>query len=354
MKITATRSYKQHLPLKRPYSIARSTISSVEIVFLEVELANGMVGIGSSSTDVDVVGEHADDTLANLTQGLDEWLVGKDIRRFLALIEDCRGAYPLQPGTQAAVDLALHDAFCQWIGMPVVDFYGRRHLKLPTSITIGIKGVEESLVEAREYLDRGFRVLKVKTGLDAELDAERVLKLRERFGQHVAIRVDANTGYDLNQLRTFLERTEGAAIELIEQPLPPGLERQLLELPPATRKKLAADESLKNARSAIELCADEPYGIFNIKLMKCGGIVGALEIANIAKQVGNELFWGCNDESIASITAALHVAFACSHTRYIDLDGSLDLASDQVAGGFVLSDGYMHLVDRPGLGIYKR
>jgi L-alanine-DL-glutamate epimerase-like enolase superfamily enzyme len=85
--------------------------------------------------------------------------------------------------------------------------------------------------------------------------------------------------------------------------------------------------------------------------MKCGGMSGALEIANIAKNAGISLFWGCNDESIISITAALHAAYACPNTRYIDLDGSFDLAEDVVTGGFQLRDGSLHLTGQSGLGL---
>jgi L-alanine-DL-glutamate epimerase-like enolase superfamily enzyme len=84
--------------------------------------------------------------------------------------------------------------------------------------------------------------------------------------------------------------------------------------------------------------------------MKCGGLKGAFEIANIAQQAGISLFWGCNDESIISITAALHAAYACSNTRYIDLDGSLDLAEDIVKGGFEIRDGLMLPNEKPGFG----
>jgi L-alanine-DL-glutamate epimerase and related enzymes of enolase superfamily len=354
MNITAVRHYKRHLALRRPYTIARSTISAVEIVFLEVHLAGGLVGIGSSSTDQDVVGESADDTLANLETRAAELLVGKDIRTFQGLIGEVRGLFPLHPGTQAAIDLALHDAFCQWIGIPVADFYGRQHHRLPTSVTIGIKGVDETLQEAQEYRQLGFRVLKVKTGLDVAEDVERLVKLRERFGNHFAIRVDANTGYDLERLKAFMKVTDGLDVELVEQPLPPGNEEAIGTLPGEIRSRLAADESLKDASSALRLCHGMPYGIFNIKLMKCGGIMGALEIATIARQAGISLFWGCNDESAASISAALHAAFACPHTRYIDLDGSLDLAEDFVDGGFILEDGCMRLPEAAGLGIKKR
>jgi L-alanine-DL-glutamate epimerase-like enolase superfamily enzyme len=94
-------------------------------------------------------------------------------------------------------------------------------------------------------------------------------------------------------------------------------------------------------------------GIFNIKLMKCGGISQGLKIADIGLHENIDLFWGCNDESIVSITAALHLAFACSNTKYIDLDGSLDLARDVVKGGFILKDGIMTCSDKPGLGVER-
>ncbi|MCB0841538.1 MAG: dipeptide epimerase, partial [Bacteroidetes bacterium] len=94
-------------------------------------------------------------------------------------------------------------------------------------------------------------------------------------------------------------------------------------------------------------------GIFNIKLMKCGGIHQALRIAEVARLAHCDLMWGCNDESIVSIAAGLHVAFSCPHTKYIDLDGSLDLATDVVSGGFVIREGVMYLTDKAGLGVTK-
>ena len=62
--------------------------------------------------------------------------------------------------------------------------------------------------------------------------------------------------------------------------------------------------------------------------------------------------WGCMDESRISIAAALHAAYACPATRYLDLDGSFDLSRDPASGGFVLDDkGYLHVCDAPGLGV---
>lgn len=60
--------------------------------------------------------------------------------------------------------------------------------------------------------------------------------------------------------------------------------------------------------------------------------------------------WGCNDESVVSIAVAPHATYACPQTRYLDLDGSFDLARDHATGGFVVEEGRLRLLDRPDLG----
>jgi len=47
------------------------------------------------------------------------------------------------------------------------------------------------------------------------------------------------------------------------------------------------------------------------------------------------------------------VAYSCPNTEFLDLDGSFDLAEDLFRGGFVLRDGFMHLVGNAGLGVDK-
>ena len=354
MRIKSVRAYLKNLALTKPYTIAYQTTSDVENVFLEIELDNGMVGIGAANPSPDVVGESPEQALQNL-QG--EWvtsLVGKDIQLFMGLISEAHQQFPKAPGTLAALDIALHDAFGQYLGVPIVQFYGQKIHSLPTSVTIGIMNVADTLAEAADYYQQGFRVLKVKTGLNVTEDIERIIKLRETYHTEFTIRVDANQGYSTPDLQRFIAATTKASVELIEQPLPVGQELELVELPNDIRQLLAADESLKGPKAALHLAQQpQPFGIYNIKLMKCGGIRAALDIATIAEPARISLFWGCNDESRVSITAALHAAFACPHTRYIDLDGSLDLAEDVVSGGFIIENGYMRPTGGSGLGLVR-
>jgi L-alanine-DL-glutamate epimerase-like enolase superfamily enzyme len=351
MKIVAIRSFIKHMALKKPYTIAYNTYTDVSIVFTEIKLDNGIIGIGSASPAEDVVGESPVQTLANLESDFVQQFVGRDIRTFQKIISEVQKHFQHLPGTQAALDIALHDAFGKWAGISVAEFYGIQSGPLKTSVTIGIKNTAETMADAAEYFAQGFDVFKIKTGLAVDEDIERVLLLHEKYGNKINIRVDANQGYTLSKLTKFINATEKIGLQLIEQPLPVGKETDLLLLDQQKRNKLAADESLHNAKAAIELASvNHPFGIYNIKLMKCGGILGAREIANIAKPAGISLFWGCNDESIISITAALHVAYSCPHTQYLDLDGSFDLAEDMVKGGFETKNGLLTTNKQPGLG----
>lgn len=353
MKIASIQAWRENLPLKKPYTIAYKTITDTELIFLEVALENGIVGYGASNPFPEVVGETAEATVSNLQSDIIQNFKGRDINLFQQLIDETEEQFPRQPGTLAAIDIALHDAFTKHLGISVVDFYGKKIEALPTSVTIGIKGVGETVEEANEYKASGFRVLKIKTGNNVDEDIERVRKLKETFGSHFVIRVDANQGYSIEELKGFMQATQGI-VEIIEQPLKVGLEKQLQQLEADQRKSLVADESLLTASDAFALShSPKPYGVYNIKLMKCGGIKAAKEIAIIAKRAGIDLFWGCNDESIISIAAALHTAYSCSNTKYLDLDGSFDLSKDIVEGGFLLQDGYLHHLNKPGLGFIK-
>lgn len=355
MKIRSIKTWLENLPLTKPYTIAYKTTTHTEIVFLEITLENGVTGLGASNPFEDVVGETPADAFHNLHSAIvTELLVGKDIRTFQHLIASAGKLFPHLPGTLAAIDIALHDAFCKFLGISVLDFYGQQQEALPTSVTIGIKPADEMVEEARGYQRLGFRRLKIKTGLDVDADIERVLRLHADFGKQMLIRVDANQGYDVPALQKFINATNKIGLELIEQPMKAGREPELAVFPEADRKLLVADECLLDAGSAIKLAQmPQPYGVFNIKLMKCGGILGARQIATIAEPAGINLFWGCNDESIVSITAALHVAYSCSNTRFLDLDGSFDLSKDLVEGGFLLKDGYMYVRPEPGLGLTR-
>ncbi len=352
MKIRKIKVWLKDLGNKRPYTIAFKTVNDVASAFVYLELENGVYGMGSGNPSQQVVGESLDDTMAALEEENTSFLIGRNINEFYTLLKEVQEKLPKTPAARAALDIALHDAFTKHLGIPLGVFLGQEIKSLPTSVTIGIKNVEDTIEEAREYQGLGFRILKVKTGHDVDIDIERMARLHETFGSGMLVRVDANQGYTRDDLIKFYEKTRSFGIELIEQPIPMREIDLMKSLPVEVKNLIAADESLQSPRDAFIL-ADSPYacGIFNIKLMKSGGIFPARQIAQVAEVSGTDLMWGCNDESATSICAALHTALSFRNTKYLDLDGSLDLVVDAVKGGFIIEDGYMRISDAPGLGV---
>lgn len=338
----------------KPYTIAFKTVDDVRNAFVEITLDNGIKGIGSGNPSEYVVGESLAQCIEALQEKNLEFLLGRDIYEIAQLHYEVLQKLPKNPSARAALDIALYDVFTKHLGIPLVKFLGQKIKALPTSNTIGIKNVEETVKEAGEYIKNGFKILKVKLGKNLEEDIERLVKIREKHGNDVVIRIDANQGYTVDQTIDFYSRTQHLNIELIEQPLPAKAVQEMKSLPDEIKYVIAADESLITPKDAMELVRPPVASkIFNIKLMKCGGPSQALKIADIASYENVDLFWGCNDESIVSITAALHTAFSCANTKYIDLDGSLDLGNDVVRGGFILKDGMMSCADKPGLGVER-
>ncbi len=352
MKITRVEAWKESVPLSRPYTIAFKTVSTVDLYFARLVTDAGVEGLGSAAPTEDITGETSEASAAALTEAGPAHLEGRDPRRLGTLTRLLKTHLRATPAARAALDMALYDLIARHLGVPLVDFLGRRRDALPTSITIGIKSTEEALAEAEEYLGRGFRCLKVKLGLNLDEDTERLHKLREHAGPAVLIRVDANQGYTLDEARRIAAVATELDLEFVEQPLPGEAADTMRLLPPDVARAMAADESLHAEEDALALAqAPPPFGIYNIKLMKCGGVTSALGIAGIAEAAGLRLMWGCMDESVISIAAALHTAYACPATRYLDLDGSFDLAADPASGGFTLRDGALHVLDKPGLGV---
>jgi L-alanine-DL-glutamate epimerase-like enolase superfamily enzyme len=355
MKITKAIYWTEKLPLTRPYTIAYDRIESVQNLFVRLQAEDGSVGLGVASPAADVTGEGVSECRQALADALEGLPPGTDFRPLKTRLRDVEKTIPHAPAARAAIDMALHDLWATHLGLPLVDLLGRVHRSLPTSITIGIDSVEKSIEEAEEYTGRGFRILKVKIGRSMAEDVERLHRIRQKIGRETNIRVDANQGYTADKFESFLRQTASLDLEFVEQPLDARDLDSMRRLPETARAKVAADESLLDARDALTcLEPPRPFGIYNIKLMKCGGIEPAMQIAEIARLAGIDLMWGCMDESIVGIAAALHAALASPATRYLDLDGHLDLARDPIRGGFVLEDGELSLTANPGLGVELR
>ncbi|HEX6290438.1 MAG TPA: dipeptide epimerase [Herpetosiphonaceae bacterium] len=243
---------------------------------------------------------------------------------------------------RAAVDLALHDALGKRLGCPVYHLLGLSQLPLrQTSFTIAITAPDELVARVRDAA--AFPILKVKLGTNRDLDIVRTI--REAAPQ-ATIRVDANAGWTVPQALDLIPQLAELGVELIEQPLAADdlegfrtLKRARLPLP------IIADESVKAPGDVVKL-ADAVDGV-NIKLMKTGGIQGALAAIHTARSCGLTIMLGCMIETSLGATAAAHLA---GLVDWVDLDGPLLIANDPFEG-LRFEGARLTLPDGPGLGV---
>lgn len=349
MKLRSIETWRESVPLTRPYTLSRATYDRVDLFFVRIETEEGRMGFGSASPAEDVTGETPEACEKGLSAIAEREWAGKEAFALGDRLLDLDAVAETPPAARAAFDMAFHDLAARALGIPLAGLWGQVHTSLPTSITIGIKSPADTVEEAREYRGRGFRHLKIKLGRNVEEDLERLHRVREEMGTAVAIRVDANEGYDAAALDRILKAAPSLDLEFIEQPFPRGEENVLDGLTSDERSLIGLDESVHNPGDAWNR-RDTDVGGWVVKLMKCGGLGPARRIADLARFRRNWLMWGCMDESRLSIAAALHLALSCKATRHLDLDGHLDLATDPFEGGFILEDGCLRLTEAPGLG----
>jgi L-alanine-DL-glutamate epimerase-like enolase superfamily enzyme len=350
MKITRIEAWPVAMKLDEPYTIAYETIDRAVNVFVRIETSGGITGYGCSAPDPEITKETADSVIAAITGIAEPVLMRTDPLRTARVIEQVKSALKEQPSAIAGIDMALHDILGKSCNLPLWKLLGGYRRSFKTSITIGILPTRETVEKARYWIKQGFTVLKIKGGLSADNDIERILKIREAVGDKIELRFDANQGYTVDDSIRFVEATRTARLELFEQPISKGQPDLLSSVTSSVHLPVMADESLMNLRDAFRLARRDVVDMVNIKLMKVGGIYEALLINGVARSAGLEAMVGCMDEAALGIAAGLHFALARPNVLYCDLDGHIGLEGDPSDGAVILRNGVLHPTNEPGLG----
>jgi L-Ala-D/L-Glu epimerase len=350
MRIARVEAWLVNMRLSRPYTASYDTIEESSNVFLRISTDRKLVGYGCAAPDEQSTGETTKVMQETIRGVVEPILKGADPLRPAMLMEMLQPVLEEEPSIRAAVDMALLDILGKKCELPLWKMLGGYRDRMMTSVTIGILGEKETVTQARDWVARGFKILKLKGGINVEDDVARVFKVRETVGDAVAIRFDANEGYSLEQALWFIDRTASANLELLEQPTRKELLDMLGQVTRQGAIPVMADESLATLRDAFRLASNDLVDMLNVKLMKVGGIGEARQINAVAKSARLEVMVGCLDESALGIAAGLHFALADRNVAYADLDGHLDLTGDPAAGAVEIEDGTLFPSEKPGLG----
>jgi muconate cycloisomerase len=169
------------------------------------------------------------------------------------------------------------------------------------------------------------------------------------------LRLDANEAWHAEELVAKVEPLVPYGICCLEQPVPHEEVTSLAELRPRLSVPIMLDESLTSLVDARRSIADKTCDVFNIRLSKCGGFLGSLRLAALAREHGLEYQLGCHPGESGLLSAAgRHWASSVAGVRW--LEGSYDrhvLASQPTVPDITFGfGGWAPALDEPGLGVH--
>lgn len=354
MKITDVRIGKISVPLRVPFKTALRSVSSVEDIIVEIHTDTGHVGYGEAPPTGAITGDTTGAIIGALKDHIIKTIVGRDVDDFENLLQALNKCIVKNTSAKAAVDMALYDLYGQLYNIPVHRMLGGSRRKITTDITISVNDPEEMARDTINAIERGYDTLKIKVGVNPDLDIARLTAVREAAGPKPKIRIDANQAWNPKQAVRLLNQMQekGLDIEFVEQPVPGHDFEGLKFVTERSYVPVMADESVFSTEDAVKIMQMGAADLINIKLMKCGGLYQALKIASAAEVYGVECMIGCMLEAKVSVNAAVHLACAKNIITKIDLDGPVLCSEDPIIGGAVFNEKEITVSDDPGLGIH--
>ncbi|HVR06190.1 MAG TPA: mandelate racemase/muconate lactonizing enzyme family protein, partial [Solirubrobacteraceae bacterium] len=218
------------------------------------------------------------------------------------LLDACRRVAD-EPVALAAVDLALWDRAGRRAGRPVAALLtDTPAAAVEVNATLSATDRAGAADQAAAALAAGYRCLKVKVGLGD--DAGRLAAVRAAAGPHVALRIDANGAWDVEQAVRAIDALAPVGLELVEEPT------HGLEAVRVVRERVAARVAIDETAAEHGALGAGVADAVCLKISRCGGIGGLLAAAALVRASGAEVYLASTYDGPLGIAAGLHAAAA--------------------------------------------
>ena len=290
VKLAGFNLHRYRLPLSEPLALRGMVLRHREGLLLELTAAGGAVGWGEASPLPGFSRECLDEAAGQL--------------RDLASSMGCReitddGIDPdgdfgremdtmdLAPSARFGFELALWNIYAASRGRSLVDLI-TPHPRATVPVSALISGPPATVLEeARRARLADYEAVKQKVGRrPVEDDIELVRAVNGELGDDVALRLDANRAWSLEEAESFVRGTGNLRFEYVEEPLAdPAL---LPTFAGDYDVPVALDESLTDMEP--EALRDHGYArAVVLKPTLLGGISRTLRIAGLASRLGMQI-----------------------------------------------------------------
>lgn len=333
------------------WKTARYTKGDIEATVVGITDADGTVGYGYMPS-MSIVGESPLSSESLIQTLLVPVMKGRSFVGIQPVLREVEQVLGANFQTKFAIEEALWDLLAKRLQTPLVNLIGGAcRLEVPVMRMLGLKPPQETAAEAKALVDRGYRHVKVKIGLDEKRDIETVQRVRDAIGEDVFLSADANQAYAPMQAVRVLRNLENASLGLVEQPVRRDDIRGMAFVRQNVSVPIMADEGIETATDALRHVEAGAMDAISIKLWKMGGLYRGRDIASVCNAANVRVHVGSTAGS--QLMEAIQLHFCASLP---DLFGGAEISefeslTDDPASGLVVENGALRVPNAPGLGV---
>ena len=254
--------------------------------------------------------------------------------------------------TLGGVDTALWDLRGKSAGKPVWELLGGGRKTCPAYAS-GLlwNDVDKLAEEAGQYIERGFRRVKMRLARSEEYDTSAVLAVRKAIGMDHDVIVDASMRYHFElacRMGNFLKEQK---VFWYEEPFAPEDIDSYVALRQVVDVPIAGGENEFGLQGFREVIRAKALDIVQPDASRCGGISEVWKIAEMAEESGLGVATHSWNDAVA-IMANAHVVAAMSNGVTVEVDQMNNpFVNDLLVKPLQIESGELQLSHAPGLGV---
>jgi D-galactarolactone cycloisomerase len=368
MKITNIIAHPILVPLERPFYFSQGWVHNRSSLIIEIETDSGVTGWGECLCHGLQPPQIAAAFVEHVFRPI---LVGKSPFDVEVLWEEMYNTTrPYGQGGSAVnaisgVDIALWDIIGRTLEQPIHRLIGGAFRDKIQPYATGFYRYEDGnypvdcIEEADQYIQKGFKAIKLKIGFGVEQDIEFIHAMRNAVGPEIRLMADANGAYNVAAARKLILETESAKPYFLEELLAPEDKSGYEQIRHLGSAKIAAGEQLFGCRGYMPWLSANALDILQPDLCSSGGITECKKISALAQAHNTPLIphvWGsgiglaASLQFIASIPPAPSSLFP--EEPMLEFDQSdHPFRKDLIYGAINMVDGMVQIPTQPGIGI---
>jgi len=292
---------RRELRLRCPLESSYGTVSSRVLLAVTLTGSDGVTGHGEAAPLEPYDGVSVE-RVERALEGYATVLAEEREMNGAQLIDACRLVDDL-PAALAAIDLALWDRAGRRAGRPVAALLSDDPAaQVAVNATLSALDRAGASEQAARAARAGFGCLKVKVGTAD--DAGRVAAVRAAAGPAIALRLDANGAWGVEEAVRAIDALSPAGLELVEEPT------HGLRAVRAVRRRVAVRVAIDETAAELGALGAGVADAVCLKISRCGGISGLIAAAALVRASGAEVYLASTLDGPLGVAAALHAAAA--------------------------------------------